>query len=544
MADALIEGRAAFDRHEWGEAYAQLSAAEAESTLGPADLAALGKAAFLTGNIIESREILARAHSAHLDAGACEEAALVAFWLGFQMMTLGERAQGSGWIARARRVLDQVKGESAVRGFLLLPDALGSLGQGDPTKALELFGQAVKIGEAFGDVDLQTLGRLGKGQSLILLGDTADGMTLLDETMIAVMTGDVSPMVVGIVYCAVISSCQQVFDLRRAREWTDAFSRWCSSEPDLVPFRGECLTQRAEIMQVHGDWADALDEARRAGEFLTQDPGQPAAGAAFYRQAELHRLRGNVAEAEAAYREAGRWGRSMHPGLALLRLLQGRGEAAAASVIRALGEARDRRGRIDLLAAAIDIHLACGGVERARACCDELTDLARGIDTPYLTARSRFSEGCVLLHEGRHTEAYEALNAALGLWRQIGAPYEAARTRVRIAEVCRELGDVDGCEIEIEAARRTFEELEARPDLERLGADFPAAEPQEAPAGLTAREVEVLQLVAGGLTNRAVGEELFISEKTVARHVSNIFSKLGVSSRSAATAFAYEHGLV
>ncbi len=555
MADLVMEGRKAFDRHEWTDAYERLSAADRQSDLDSADLDKLAKAAHLTGRSVESEELLSRAHCAYLEEGRAEEAAMCAFWLGLQLFFLGEHARGSGWLARAQRILDDAGLDCVVQGFLLIPRALGALAGADGAKAGEAFRRVAEIGERFDDTDLQTLGRLGQGQALIILDETSDGMKLLDETMVAVTAGEVSPIVVGIVYCGVISACHDVFDFRRAQEWTAAFSRWCASEPDLVPFRGECLTKRAEIMQIHGDWNVALDEAQRAGELLTQDPGQPAAGAAFYRQAELHRLRGEFEEAEKAFREAGRWGQSPHPGLALLRLGQGRTDAAVSAIRRAVGEAQNRRRRSVLHAAAVEIYLANGDLAAARAAADDLAGIAADADAPILTALSSFAEGSILVEEDRHEAALAALNSALALWRQLDAPYESARTRVKIARAYRVLGDTDGCEIEIDEARRTFERLQAAPDLARLDESTDGSAEHDiaglddsidggaAPGGLTPREVEVLGLVATGMTNRAIAEDLFISEKTVARHVSNIFAKLGISSRAAATAFAYEHSL-
>lgn len=547
MPDSLTAGREASARHAWTVAYEQLSAADRESKLASEDLEQLAMAAHLIGRSVESEELMARAHGAFLDEGRVEDAARCGFWLGFMLMVVGEQARGSGWLARTQRVLDDAGSDCVVRGFLLLPPALGALGGGDAEKAGELFRRAGEIGDRYDDTDLQTLARLGQGQSIVKQGRTSEGMTLLDETMVAVTAGEVSPNVVGIVYCSVISACHEVFDLSRAQEWTAAFGRWCASEPDLVPFRGECLTRRAEIMQVRGRWSDALDEARRAGELLAKEPGQPAAGAAFYRQAELHRLRGEYDEAEEAFRESGRWGRSPHPGLALLRLAQGRTDAAASAIRRALGETRSGRLRAALLAAAVEIYLASADSEAAHAASEDLASIAAEVDAPLPNALSAFSEGCILLNEGRSDDALTSLNQALSLWQQLDAPYEVARTRVQIARACNTLGDSDACEIEIDEARRTFERLKAAPDLARLderASDASEARDASAPGGLTPREVEVLELVATGKTNRAIAEDLFISEKTVARHVSNIFTKLEISSRAAATAYAYEHGLV
>jgi DNA-binding CsgD family transcriptional regulator len=340
------------------------------------------------------------------------------------------------------------------------------------------------------------------------------------------------------VYCSVIEGCIEIFDLRRAHEWTAALTRWCESQPDLVPFSGQFLTRRAELLQLHGAWPDAIQAARQA---CGQLEGRPASGAAFYQCGELHRLRGEFAEAEQAFCEASRHGRTPQPGMALLRLAQGQTEAAAAAIRLALDQARDRRIRLRLLPAFIEIMLAAPDLQAPRSAAEQLEQIADELDAAYLLAVAAQARGAVLLAEGDGRAALAVLRQAWAAWQEIESPYETARVRILIGLACRHCGDNDAAAMEWDAARWIFEQLGAQPDLARLES---LTAPPKSAAGLSAREAQVLRLIAEGKTNRAVASELFISERTVERHVSNIFLKLDVTSRAAAIAYAYQHRLV
>ena len=523
----------------WAEAYAQLSAADERSRLEADDLERWAIAAHLVGADGESADIWTRAHDEWVRVGAPARAVRCAFWLAFGLLNRGETARGAGWLARAGKLVDEVGPDCAERGYLLVPQGLGYLADGDPSAALACFVEAGALAGRGADPDLLTLARMGRGQALIGLGSVPEGVAHIDEAIVAVTAGEVSPLVMGIVYCAAIEACQDIFDLSRAQEWTAALDRWCASQPDLVPYRGQCLVHRTEIMTLHGAWPDAADEARRACDRLA---GEPAVGHAFYLRAELHRLLGQYAAADAAFREATRWGREPQPGLALLRLAQGRPEVAAAGIRRVVDETTGAVARSRVLGPYVEITLAVGDVAAARTGADELRLLADELDAPYVRALAGHALGAVLVAESEQHAALPVLRAAWAAWRDLDAPYEAARVRVLIGLACRALGDSDTAEMELDAARLGFEQLGAGTEVAHVEA---LAQPEPVPtAGLTAREREVLALLATGSTNRHISAALVISEHTVARHVQNIFAKLDVASRSAATAFAYEHHLV
>jgi DNA-binding CsgD family transcriptional regulator len=543
VADALARGRDALARGAWSEAYQQLRASDQDAALDPEDLQRLALAAVLIGRDTEGTEILARAYQGFLQRGDLAQAARSAFWLGFSLMDRGEMARGSGWLAIARRTIEDAQLDCVEQGYVLIPTALQSLYSGDAASAYGVYGQAAKIGDRFHDPELMTLARLGLGQSLIQLGETSEGMALLDEVVVRASVGEVSPIATGIVYCAAIDASHRIFDFRRLREWTTTLAEWCSSQPDMVPFRGNCLVHRAEVMQMSGEWRDAMAEVQRVRNLLPQSGHQPAAGMALYQEAELHRLRGEFLQAEQTYRQASDRGHHPQPGLALLWLAQGRIDAATAAIQRTLQEIESRADRSNVLAAYVEIAIAGNDIAGARNAVNELSELARDLNAPLLHAITARASGAVTQAEGDPAAALRELRRAWTTWQEFEMPYEAARTRVLIGQACRRLGDEESARMEFDAARWVFASLGAAPDLARVESMYRPTQITAA-GGLTAREVEVLRLVAAGKTNRRIATELFLSEKTVARHVSNILTRLGLRSRAAATAYAYEHDLV
>jgi DNA-binding CsgD family transcriptional regulator len=535
--------RDAFDRAAWEDAYTLLSAAARAGPLEPDDLRRLAVAALLTGRDADRDEAWERAHHAFLRAGDVPAAVRCAFWLGFNLLLRGEMARGGGWLARAQRQLESCGQDCVEQGYVLFPVGFQRLTTGDLAGAYATFAEVAAIADRFADPDLEALARHAQGRALLRMGDTPEGTRLLDEAMVSVTAGETSPMVAGTVYCSVIEACREVFDVRRAQEWTTALSEWCAAQPDLVPYRGQCLVHRSQLCQLHGDWREALDEVEQARARLSDPPGQPALGMAHYQLAELQRLRGEFQAAEDAYHTANEHGHLPQPGLALVRLAQGRVEAAVAAIRHAVGEAGgDRLARAPLLAGSVEIMLATGDVQAARAAADELAGFAEELAAPLLEATAAHALGAVLLAEGDARAALTALRRAWTRWWELKAPYETARVRVLIGLACQQFGDADSAEMEWNSARRTFEELGAVPDVERIDGLVP--QPAKAPGGLTERELEALMLVAAGKTNREIAAELVISEHTVRRHLQNIFTKLDLTSRAAATAYAYEHGLV
>jgi ATP/maltotriose-dependent transcriptional regulator MalT len=543
MSTVLDVARADFDSGRWSRAYERFAAADRDEALGPDDLERLAVAAQLVGEDELSVSSWERAHLRLLERGEVPRAVRCAFWLATGLFNRGEAARGGGWLGRAQRLLDDHDLDCVERGFMVLPRSLANLEQGHPGEAHRLSQEAIALGQRFGETDLLTLGRLVMGRALVEMGRPAEGLPLLDEAMVAVTTEEVSPIVAGLAYCTMVLVCQKAFDMRRAHEWTAALSAWCDRQPDMVPFRGQCLVHRSEVMQWHGEWLDALNEAKRARDRLSDPPGQPAIGMALYQLGELYRLRGDFEEAEAAYREAIRHGHDPQPGLANLRLMQGQIDVAESSMRAVLNQHGDYVTRTKVLSSCVEIMIAAGDAEAAAAAADELDGIAAEVGAPFLMASAQHGRGAVSLQRGDLHAALQALRAACAEWAKLEAPYEHARSRLLVAFAYRALGDLDTAELEADAARRSFEQLGAPPDVAQVEAHFPSSSRPVA-GDLTARQVEVLALVAAGRTNREIAETLVVSEHTVRRHVQNIFAKVGVTSRAAATAFAYKHGLL
>lgn len=541
MSEGLERGRDAFDRRSWKRAYDHLTEAENDAPLEVDDLERLAASAYLAGMDRESADVWSRAHLRCAEIGDIARAARSGFWLAFSLLNAGDLAHGGGWVDRTRRLLEENRLECVEQGYVRYVTALRTIFAGDPATACEEFRQAVGIGERFRDRELITLARIGEGRCLIYLGDLSGGVALLDEAMVAVGASEISPIATGDAYCTVIDGCFELFDVARANAWTADLDAWCNAQPELVLYKGECLVHRAELMLLQGQWSIAIDELDRDRQRLSGPADRRISGPVAFLRGELHRLRGERSEAERAFQLARETGYDPQLGIARLRLAEGRTSDAEAVIRRALDEADDPFARIRMLGLFVEIVIAAGEVAAGRAAADELLALADAVPQPLVRAMAESAHGLVALGEGEAAEALSSLRRGWRIWQDVGATHEAARVRVRIALACRAVGDADTAALELDAARSVFTALGAAPDLEWVRSL--AGESGGLPDGVTTREAEVLALVAEGLTNRQVANRLTISEKTVASHLAHVFTKVGLQSRAAATAYAIEHGL-
>ncbi len=537
----LERGRRSYAARSWLDAYRALSDADRASSLGPSDLELLATSAYLIGRDDDLLRLLERAHHVYLAAGERPSAVRCAFWLAVHLTIRGDMGRATGWLSRARRLIGPEERDCIELGYLASASAFHHLIAGRWEEARIDAARAADLGERHGDRDLVAVSLIDEGRAVAALGRVQEGLALLDEAMVGVTAGELSPIVSGLVYCGVIEGCHEVYELRRATEWTEALTSWCDEQADLVPFTGTCLLHRAELMELRGGWRDALEEARRAGERFAERTDRSAAAQAGYREGEILRLEGKLVAAERAYREASRLGYEPQPGLALLRLAQGERAAAVAAIQRAAAETTDPLRRARLLPAYVEIMLAADDVDAAQEGCRELEAFAATRQSRMLDAIVAHARGAVALAAGDARSALVSLRHAAQEWLALEVPYECARARVLVAIACRTLGDEDASRLELEAARAVFAELGAEPDLTRVG-ELGGSDDES--HGLTKRELEVLRLVAAGETNKTIASRLVLSERTIDRHLSNIFTKLRVSSRTAAAAYAYEHRLV
>ena len=534
-------GRGCYAEGRWREAFEHLGAADRATGLGPDDLELLGRAAYLLGRDDEYVDALERAHESWVAADEAPRAARCAFWIGHSLLFRGRGPRAQGWFSVGRRLLGEGH-DCAEVGYLLIPDWLHHMGSDDWESGLAATTRAAEIGERFADADLLWLARDDQARALLNLGRSAEARRLLDEALVIVESGALSAVVRGIVYCNTIAFCRDVFELQHAREWTESLAAWCDGLPQMVAHNGLCRVHRAEVMQYAGNWAGALGEAREARErFPDGMLNQIATGQALYRQGEIHRLQGGAEEAERLFREANDHGYDPQPGLALVRLAQGRTDVAASMLRRAVAEHPRELERAALLPAYVTVMLAIDDADTAAAASRQLQEIADRQSSDLLAALATEAEAAVLLTVGDHPAALTAARRAAQTWQSLSAPYDLARARVLVGRALHHLGDEESSSMELAAARTAFETLGAATDV--AGLDAPTAGTADT-SGLSPRELEVLRHLAHGASNREIAAALVISEHTVARHVQNIFAKLGVGSRTAAGAYAFEHRLL
>ncbi|MEU0401721.1 LuxR C-terminal-related transcriptional regulator [Streptomyces sp. NPDC006197] len=562
QAPAVERARSAAARESWAEAYVLLREADRHPTraLTAEDLDVLADAAWWSGHVDESVAARLRAHAAYVAAHDHRGAGLAAWWLHHEYAGLGRPAAAAGWLHRARHHLEDLP-PGPGHCFLAWTDAEEATARGDHAAALAATGRMTRLALRAESPDLLALARQATAAALLAQGRRTEALAHLDEAMGAVTAGELGGVFTGFLYCLAIARCMESADFARAVEWTNAAMEWCAppwtgrhdgGTPPLGaapsgenPFRGVCRAHRVVVLDLLGAWALAEAEARQASREVPMDRLESAA-AAYYAAGDVQRRQGRLEEAAVSYAHAHELGRIPQPGLALLRLAQGRAEAAVAGVDLALacrsGPRHDLLGRARLLAARTEVALAVRDVPGAAGAAAELEVLAG--DVPLLRATADTARGAVALAEARPEPALRLLRRALAGWLELRVPYEAARVRMLLAAAYRTVGDEEGARLELGAARAVFERLGAGPDARRAAALLTGGARRRLPGGLTAREAEVLRLVASGRTNKDIARALVIGEHTVARHLHNVFAKLGVGSRAAATAYAYAHDLI
>ncbi|MDQ4215804.1 response regulator transcription factor [Microbacterium capsulatum] len=524
---------------DWTGRFEELAARE--TALAPGELDDLGQAAWFIGRDDVSARAWERAHLAYLDAGDLPAAVRCVFWLGFTLSEQGQEVLSRTWMGRLYELCARPDADRRTDAFRGLCDAVVRFAEGDMDGSVRLYRAAADLAAAVGDGDLDALATMGLGHSLVKLGRVEEGFASLDRVMLMIGSGRVSDRAAGPAFCAVVAGLLARGDLERARVWTRDLGDWCDSQHGLEPFRGECTLHRATVMQLGGEWKAA---AKAADQVCRSDKRVETIANAWYRAAELHRVAGRAAAARDAFRQAAALGREVQPGLALLHRDAGELETAWAGLSRARSSLLGPAERAEVLAAVVAVALDRGRIADAHTAAEELAGCAESFDSLSMRALAAQAQGEIALREGRPAEALAKLRAAWLDWRHLDAPHQAALVRVAIGSAARAAGDEEGALLEFDAARAVLEGLGAVPDLARLERLAATTRREPADPGLSRREREVLELVARGWSNRHIAERLFLSDRTVARHVGSILSKLDVPSRSAATAYAFAHGLV
>jgi ATP/maltotriose-dependent transcriptional regulator MalT len=542
--DPLLEPvRAAVAHHRWDEA---LDLANAVSCADPAAeaerLDLLADAAWWLGRLDDCTVAREQAYHLYDDVGDHRGAGMAAVWLYEHHAFRARGAIAGAWLRRARRALEDDP-ECVPHGALLLREAEALHSGGELDRAVERATQVVELGRRLRSADLEAEALQTVGRVLIDRGEIAEGMGHLDEAMLFAVEGRLGPYSTGKVYCSLIGACEETGDFDRAAEWTEATERWSQRHPFGI-FPGICRVHRAIVLKRRGSLAEAEQEAARACEELLHS--RPVTSAqAWAEVGDICRRIGELDRAEEAFARSQELSGGPCAGLALLRLAQGRADAARSIIEGCTSGAVNPLGRANLLPTVIHVAVAGGDLEGADAALDELQEIATTFDLPEMTAALMASRGRVQLARGEAGLARATLQEALERWRALDVPYEVASVGTLLGQALHESGDEIGAVAAFTAASQQFDQIGAHLDARRvLGGGSTTAGRRVLPASLTEREAEVLRLVAAGLTNNEIAARLFLSAKTVSRHLSNIFTKIGVTSRAGATAFAFEHDLV
>ncbi|MDP9184934.1 MAG: LuxR C-terminal-related transcriptional regulator [Actinomycetota bacterium] len=535
---SLELARSALTRRDWEQAYEALHAVDPADLTGR-DLEGLADAAWWTSRFPESLDARHRSYEAYVAAGDQAAAAAAAARLAIEHFVREEPSVGGGYLMRAQRHAKDLP-EGPEQGFLAMVEANVARFSGDMVGALARARDAIAIGQRYGVPDLAAMALHAEGLTLLDAGEISAGLARMDEAMIDVLSGALDPYFTGIIFCSLIAACLELNDIRRAGEWSDAARTWCDTLQPGSPFPGMCRVNRAEVARLRGSWDEAAAEAELASKELEAiEPG--LAGLALVQVGEIQRRRGALGGAEAAFARAHELGADPQPWLALLRQMQGKREAARTGLQNALTSEHQPARRARLLWAQVEVAISARALDDAAMAVGELEAIASTSGAPALQALALTAGGTYRLAGGDAAGALERLRAATVSWQQLKLPWETARARVLVGQALAAGGDDGGAQAEYRSALASFERLGAGPDAAEVRRLMGAAE--ALPGGLTAREAEVLRLVAAGKTNRDIAVELVISEHTVARHLQNLFAKVGVTSRAAATAFAYEHDL-
>lgn len=545
----LARARAFRASYAWRQACDEFRAAGGPAGLGAEDLECFAECAQIVGFRDEAIAALVRAFEERAAHGQVRPAVASAFWLWQAYRLNGEDAQANGWLARARELGPDDAGDEP--GWLLITAAYYRMGAGAYDDAVTLLARARDGAARMHDADQLAFATLLTGRALVLSGRFRDGLDLLDDGMLRVLAGQTTPRATSLLFCAAIGTCEmEVHDVARVREWSAALGSWLDKVPPFGgPFYGHCLTYHAVHLRLAGKWAAALAQLEVACRSLAEGAGLRFMGHARYELGESHRLLGDFPAAVEAYRAAAFTGGPTQPGLALLRLALGDVPAAAAGTRRALGESVGPAARVEVLPAAVTVLLAAEAAAEAEAAAAELGSLAEHFASDSVRAAHARALGEVALAQEDWQKALPVLRQAAGLWRGLDVPYETAQCSVLLATAYRGVEDDEAADLELESAREAFERLGARHDqlmVQGMLRHSDVLQHPDVPGqhGLSPREVEVLRLIVHGLTNRAIGTELFLSERTVQRHVSNIFDKLGVTSRTQAATHALELGII